>query len=47
MFISLIFGTWIGQMYNGTILPLVGGFALMGVATLLVMYWTESTSQSA
>ncbi len=47
MFLSLIFGTWIGQMYDGTVLPLVGGFAMMGVATLLVMHWTERKPQMA
>lgn len=39
--VSLVLGTWIGQLYDGTVLPLVGGFALLGVAALLVMHWTE------
>ena len=39
--ISLLLGALIGQAYNGTVLPLVGGFALLGVASLLVMHWAE------
>ena len=37
-------GTLIGQSYNGTVLPLVGGFCLLGLATLVVMYWTGAKS---
>ena len=40
-FISLVLGALIGQSYNGTILPLVGGFACLGIAALLVMGWIE------
>jgi DHA1 family bicyclomycin/chloramphenicol resistance-like MFS transporter len=39
--ISLVLGTWIGQIYDGTVLPLVGGFALLGIAALSVMLRTE------
>jgi DHA1 family bicyclomycin/chloramphenicol resistance-like MFS transporter len=39
--ISLILGTTIGQSYNGTVLPLIGGFALLGAASLAVTLWTE------
>ncbi|MCB0155677.1 MAG: multidrug effflux MFS transporter [Anaerolineae bacterium] len=45
--ISLLLGTAIGQSYNGTILPLIGGFALLSVASLLVMSWTEGGKQLA
>ncbi|MBT4889189.1 MAG: multidrug effflux MFS transporter [Rhodospirillales bacterium] len=38
-FISLFFGTLIGQAYNGTTLPLIGGFAVLGMISLLVMRW--------
>lgn len=27
--------------YDGTVLPLVGGFALLGAATVAVMRWAE------
>ena len=39
--ISLSLGTAIGWLYDGTILPLIAGFALLGVASLAVMWWTE------
>ena len=41
-FISLALGTAIGQAYNGTVLPLVGGFALLGLGSLGVMRWAEA-----
>jgi len=34
-------GILIGQAYNGTILPLVGGFALLGTAAAVVIYKTD------
>lgn len=40
-FISLLLGTAVGQGYDGTVLPLVGGFAALGVAALAVVHWTE------
>jgi DHA1 family bicyclomycin/chloramphenicol resistance-like MFS transporter len=42
--LSVPIGTLIGQSYNGTVLPLVGGFCLLGLATLVVMYWTGAKS---
>ena len=39
--ISLLLGLLIGQAYNGTVLPLVGGFALLGTASLVTMHLTE------
>ncbi len=39
--ISLSLGALIGQSYDGTVLPLVGGFALLGIAAIAVMRWTE------
>lgn len=41
-FISTFLGSAIGQSYNGTVLPLVGGFALLGLATFGVMVWAEA-----
>jgi DHA1 family bicyclomycin/chloramphenicol resistance-like MFS transporter len=38
--ISLTLGTVIGQAYNRTVLPLIGGFAGLGLAGLVVMAWT-------
>ena len=40
-FISLPFGWLIGQMYDGTVLPLVGGFCALGLAALIAAGWTE------
>jgi DHA1 family bicyclomycin/chloramphenicol resistance-like MFS transporter len=43
--ISLLLGTLIGQSYNGTILPLVGGFAILSLTTMVVIRWTEARRQ--
>jgi DHA1 family bicyclomycin/chloramphenicol resistance-like MFS transporter len=40
-FISVPFGMVVGQSYNNTVLPLVGGFALFSVSALVVMYWVS------
>jgi DHA1 family bicyclomycin/chloramphenicol resistance-like MFS transporter len=34
-------GTPIGQLYDGTVIPLVAGFACMGLAALLITEWAE------
>ncbi len=44
-FISMLLGTLIGQSYNGTILPLVGGFMILSLAARLVMRWAEQRKQ--
>lgn len=44
-FVSLLLGAGVSQAYNGTMFPLVGGFAAMGVSALLVMAWTERGSR--
>lgn len=38
--ISMPLGMFIGLAYDGTVLPLVGGFAVLGVAAWMVMGWT-------
>ena len=40
-FLSMLSGLWIGRAFDGTVLPLVGGFAILGIASLGVMGWTE------
>ena len=40
--IALLLGGLIGQLYNGTILPLVAGFALLSFLSLPVMRWARS-----
>ena len=37
--ISLLLGTMIGQSYNGTVLPLVGGFAILSIIAFFVVGW--------
>lgn len=44
--ISLPFGFVIGQMFNGTVLPLVGGFCLLGLAALGLTLWTARSDRS-
>ena len=39
--ISLLLGTVVGQSFDGTILPLVGGFTILSAASIVVMRWAE------
>ena len=39
--IAILTGGYIGQLYNGTVIPLVGGFAGLGLVTFLVTEWAE------
>jgi DHA1 family bicyclomycin/chloramphenicol resistance-like MFS transporter len=41
MLISLALGTAIGQSYDGTVVPLVGGFAVLGVCSAVAAWWAE------
>ena len=41
MLISLAFGTWIGQSYDGTVLPLVVGFAILSACSMVIAWWAE------
>ena len=40
--ISMPLGTVIGQSYNGTVLPLIVGMALLFGLSMLVVHWAES-----
>ena len=40
-FISVSLGILIGQSYNNTILPLVGGFAILSMLSMVIMRWAE------
>lgn len=40
-FISLPLGWAVGHFYDGTVLPLVGGFAVLATLSILMMSWTE------
>ena len=39
--VALGIGSWIGQHYDGTILPLVYGFLAMGLSALAFSEWAE------
>jgi DHA1 family bicyclomycin/chloramphenicol resistance-like MFS transporter len=41
--ISLLVGSWIGQSYNGTLFPLVGGFVILSGLGRGLLYWVESS----
>jgi DHA1 family bicyclomycin/chloramphenicol resistance-like MFS transporter len=45
--LSLACGTLIGRGFDGTVLPLVGGFAGLGLAALAVMRWAETGARGA
>ena len=42
--IQFVLGTLIGQMYNGTLLPLVGGFAVLSMISLVLMVFLKRSS---
>ena len=42
--ISVVLGVLVAGAYNGTVLPLVMGFAVLSIACLIVIYWTEKTT---
>ena len=39
--IAIVFGSWIGQQYDGTVLPLATGFTVLGILALFVTEWAE------
>lgn len=39
---SVLFGVLVANAYDMTVLPLVAGFALLGLVSLAMMYWTDS-----
>jgi DHA1 family bicyclomycin/chloramphenicol resistance-like MFS transporter len=41
--VAISIGTWIGQMYDGTIMPLVYSFLSMGLLALVFSEWVEWT----
>ena len=46
-FLSLLLGTLIGRSFDGTVLPLVGGFAGLSLAALAMMRWAEAPARDA
>src|SRR5262245_9828380 len=47
MLLSLTLGTVIGQVYNGTVLPLVAGFAVLSASSMGFAWWAESVPNHA
>ena len=45
-FISVPSGILIGHCYNGTVVPVISGFAISGVFIVIVMHWVESKSDT-
>ena len=45
-FVSMGLGTLIAQFYDGTVLPLIAGFACLGALSLAAMIWTVRTSKT-
>lgn len=43
LLIAVFLSSVIGQSYNGTVLPLVAGFAILSTAAVLVMAWVQQT----
>lgn len=41
-FLSLPLGSWIAGSFDGTAVPLVAGFAILGLGSAIIMYWTEA-----
>ena len=39
-------GMFVGQSYDGTVLPLVAGFSILGLLGVLVMQWTQHGAPS-
>jgi DHA1 family bicyclomycin/chloramphenicol resistance-like MFS transporter len=41
LLIGVILSSVIGQSYNGTVLPLIAGFAILSTAGVLLMFWVQ------
>ena len=39
--ISVVLGPWIGQSYDGTVIPLVAGFAILSLLSLFLIRWAD------
>ncbi len=39
--VSIVLGAVIGQSFDGTVVPLVGGFALLSLCSLPLIAWAE------
>ena len=39
--VAVPFGTIIGQSYNQSVLPLIGGFVFFSILSLAIMFWVD------
>jgi DHA1 family bicyclomycin/chloramphenicol resistance-like MFS transporter len=44
--ISLVLGAFIGQLYNGTLIPIIAGFLIFGIISILVMKNSDKEPKS-
>lgn len=44
-FMAMLFGGLIGQAFDGTVTPMIAGFAVLGSVCLAAMFWIERTRQ--
>ena len=45
--LSVVLGVIVANAYDGTIIPLVAGFAVLSTMCLATMYWSEKSSQQS
>ena len=43
--ISVVVGTYVGQHYNGTVMPLIIGFIMCTSVTLCLIFWLRRTTK--
>jgi len=47
MFVGFVLSTLIGQAYDGSILPIVDGFAVLGLLSVAALAWAHGTPRAA
>ena len=45
LFVAAILGMLIGQFFDGTLLPLVAGFAALSILTIAALRWASAKSR--
>jgi MFS transporter, DHA1 family, multidrug resistance protein len=43
--IAIVTGTYIGQLYDGTVIPLAGGFTVLGLLAFVLTEWAERSKR--
>lgn len=44
--VSMVLGAIIGQLYNGTLVPILGGFVVLGVIAMAIMFYANHAKPS-